>query len=426
MNDPSPVFGLIDCNNFYCSCERVFDPKLRGVPVVVLSNNDGCAVARSNEAKALGIGMGDPAHEFRHIARKHGVRILSSNYTLYGDMSARVTDVLRTFGDIEVYSIDESFLDLKPVTGSRAEYAQAIRQTVLQWTGIPVSIGIAPTKTLAKLANKNAKKTTAGVLDLTAPDARVEDVLAATDVGDVWGVGFMNAPRLKRIGINTALQLRDVDTTWVRKRMTVVGLRTVLELRGRSCIELEDAPTTRKGITSSRSFGKRVTRLDDLCEAVATYVSRAAVKLRKFNLACGTLMVFVETDRFRTELPQYNASRATTLATESDDTPELISTALSLTRKLYRQGYEYKKAGVMLTNLVRRSAVQQGLFDEVDRCRSAALMGVVDRINRTHGRDTLVFGAARLATTRKAWPTKFDRLSPSYTTRWDDVPVVTA
>ena len=423
-----PVFGLVDCNNFYASCERVFDPRLRGVPVVVLSNNDGCIIARSAEAKALGFQMGDPEFKVRPLLRKHGVRVFSSNYTLYGDMSARVMEVLASFAEVEVYSIDESFLDLEPVTGCRTAFAQAVRERVAKWTGIPVSVGIAPTKTLAKLANRAAKKLSPydGVLDLTAAGFPVHDLLARIDVADVWGVGFSHAPRLIREGIDTALKLRDTDIRWVRERMTVVGVRTVLELRGTSCIDLERVAPTRKGITCSRSFGKRVSRLDDLCESVATFVSRAAAKLRDHGLACGHLSVFALTDSHRPELPQVSLSLSCRFPSEADDTRELIAAALGLTRRTFREGYEYKKSGVMLTALVKRSAIQQGLFDGQDRERSAKLMTALDGINERFGRDTLVVGAAKLPKGEKSWTTKFDRLSPEYTTSRGGLAVVRA
>ena len=360
-----PVFGLVDCNNFYASCERVFDPKLRGVPVVVLSNNDGCVIARSAEAKALGLKMGDPEFKIRGVLKANQVRVFSSNYTLYGDMSARVMDILATYGDTEVYSIDECFLDFGPVT-DRGDLARTLREQVGQWTGIPVSVGIANTKTLAKLANKAAKRAS-GVLDTTTAGFPMDDLLAATPVADVWGVGFAQTPRLLKLGIDNAPKLRDTDVRWVREKMTVVGLRTVLELRGQSCIDLERVPPTRKGITCSRSFGTRVTRLDDLCESVATFVSRAAAKLRHHGLAAGHLTVFALTDRHKPELPQVSLTQSYRFASEADDTRELLAAALNLTRRMFRAGYEYKKSGVMLTALVKREAVQQALFDAHDR-----------------------------------------------------------
>jgi DNA polymerase V len=419
-----PVFGLVDCNNFYASCERVFDPMLRGVPVVVLSNNDGCVIARSAEAKALGLKMGDPEFKIRPILRANKVRVFSSNYTLYGDMSSRVMDILATYGDTEVYSIDECFLDFEPVA-ERGDLARALREQVGQWTGIPVSVGIAGTKTLAKLANKAAKKAS-GVLDTTAKGFALDDLLAATPVADVWGVGFAQTPRLLKLGIDTALKLRDMDVRWVREKMTVVGVRTVLELRGQSCIDLERVPPTRKGITCSRSFGKRVTRLDDLCESVATFVSRAASKLRHHGLAAGHLTVFALTDRFKPELPQVSLSLSYRFASETDDTRELLAAGLSLTRRMFREGYQYKKSGVMLTALVKWEAVQQALFDVQDRERSGALMGVMDEVNARFGREAMVFGAARLPKTDRGWTTKFDRLSPEYTTSWSGLPVARA
>jgi DNA polymerase V len=254
----------------------------------------------------------------------------------------------------------------------------------------------------------------------------MDDLLAATPVADVWGVGFAQTPRLVKLGIDTALKLRDMDVRWVREMMTVVGLRTVLELRGQSCIDLERVPPTRKGITCSRSFGKRVTRLDDLCESVATFVSRAASKLRHHGLATGYLTVFALTDQFKPELPQVSLSLSYRFPSEADDSRELISVALTLTRRMFREGYEYKKSGVMLTALVKREAVQQALFDRQDRESSTALMGVVDLLNARFGRDTMVFGAAKLPKSEKVWTTKFERLSPEYTTNWSGLPIARA
>ncbi len=415
------TFALIDCNNFYVSCERVFQPKLDRVPVLVLSNNDGCAIARSAEVKALGIKMGDPEFQIRHLIKRHGIKVFSSNYTLYGDMSSRVMDTISTFGDVEIYSIDEAFLDLTPVSDARTAFCQTIRQTVKQYTGIPISIGIAPTKTLAKLANKVAKKSD-GVLDLTAPDVRMDDVLDSVEVADVWGVGSANAPRLHKLGITTARKLRDVDTTWIRKRMTVVGLRTVLELRGISCLSLQAASATRKGVTSSRSFGKPVETLEALSEAVATFVSRAAGKLRREGLACGFLSVFVQTNVFNLKDRQYSNSCSMRLPVQSDDTPELIGHALTLLKRLFRSGFRYKKAGVMMLELVRRDRTQSGLFEEVDRERSVKLMAVVDEINSSMGRETLRYAVQGIER-KQAWPTRRERLSPGYTTCWNELPI---
>jgi DNA polymerase V len=295
------VFALVDCNNFYVSCERVFNPKLEHRPVVVLSNNDGCVVARSNEAKALGVGMGVAAFEIAGLLKKHDVETLSSNYTLYADMSSRIMETLSTFTpDIEVYSIDEAFLNLDGVCGSLADYGRQIRQTVKKWTGLPVSIGVAQTKTLAKIANHLAKRSTQfdGVLDLTG-STDVEKVLADVPVEKVWGIGIRSTIVLKRAGINTALDLSKADIEWIRNRFGVLGVRTVCELRGECCYKLEQNPTSRKSLVVSRMFGKPIESVDQLQEAAATYAARAGERLREEGLAARN------PDRLRHNQPVY-------------------------------------------------------------------------------------------------------------------------
>ncbi|MGC9326028.1 MAG: Y-family DNA polymerase, partial [Candidatus Hinthialibacter sp.] len=333
-----PAVALVDCNNFYASCERVFQPQLEGKAVVVLSNNDGCIIARSNEAKALGIKMGDPFFKIEPFLRRAGVRYFSSNYSLYGDMSQRVMNVLAQFSpELEVYSIDEAFLNLTGVlrrseweTDALSGYGRRIQATVRQWTGIPVSVGIAETKTLAKIANRLAKrsKTLQGVFDLRKEPDR-DAILEAVDVGDVWGIGSRYAHRLRQRGIANARQLRDADETWIQKEMAmgVVGMRLVLELRGVPCLPLDLSPGPKKGIACSRSFGNPVTLLSELRAATAAYVSRAAEKLRGQNSLCKTMSVYVMTNPFKNE-PQYYNSALIRFPTPTADTPEMIRYAL--------------------------------------------------------------------------------------------------
>jgi DNA polymerase V len=418
-----PVFALVDCNNFYASCERVFNPKLNGQPVIVLSNNDGCVVARSNEAKALGIGMGVPEFMVREIIRAHQVQVFSSNYALYGDMSQRVMETLQQFcPDLEIYSIDEAFLSLSGFRSRNfAEYAGTIRATVKRWTGLPVSIGIAETKTLSKIAGDIAKKTPGGVFDLlTCPDR--ESVLAKTPVADVWGIGKAHSQFLNGYGIHTALQLSRADNQFIRKQMGIVGLRLVNELRGLSCLELEQAPPTKKGITCARSFGKAITKLQEMEEAVSSYVTRAAEKLRREELAVTNLSVFLHTNQFN-EVAQYSNSLTVRLPVATDTTHELISVALQGIRKIWREGYAYKKAGVMFLGLVPASEIQADLFDNSDRTRSKKLMMALDSINKRFGSGTLQYASSGIA---KEWKATFNRRSPAFTTSWDELPVVRA
>ncbi len=420
-----PIFALVDCNNFYASCERVFNPRLAGKPIVVLSNNDGCVVARSNEAKALGIGMGVPEFQVRPLLRSHRVHVFSSNYTLYGDMSQRVMETLEQFcPDLEVYSIDEAFLGLLGFERhDLAEYGRQIRRTVKQWTGIPVSVGIAETKTLAKIANRIAKRTPdlEGVFDLLACSDR-ETVLGRVAVEDVWGIGRNHTRVLNQHGITTALQLREVDDQWIRKRMGIVGLRLVMELRGVSCLDLEQCPAPKQSLTCSRAFGTLISTLADMEEAVSVYTSRVAEKLRRERQAATVLTVCLTTNEFK-EGPQYSNALTLKLPVVTDSTADLILCALHGIRAIYRDGYRYKKAGVMLTGLVPISQTQADLFDSQDRKKTKRLMTALDAVNDRWGAGTLQYASSGIT---KAWKTQFHRRSPAYTTDWDHLPVAQA
>jgi DNA polymerase V len=420
-----PIFALVDCNNFYASCERVFNPTLNGQPIVVLSNNDGCVVARSNEAKALGIGMGVPEFQIRPLLRAHHIHVFSSNYTLYGDMSQRVMETLEQFSpDVEVYSIDEAFLSLVGFEPrGLLEHGRLIRRTVPQWTGIPVSVGIAETKTLAKIANRIAKRTpdTGGVFDLLACPDR-EALLGRVAVEDVWGIGPNHARLLKQHGITTARQLAGTDDQWIRKRMGIVGLRLVMELRGVSCLDLEQCPSPKQSLTCSRAFGKLINTLAEMQEAVSVYTSRVAEKLRCERLAATVLTVCLTTNEFK-EGPQYSNALTLRLPVVTDSTSELIGCALQGIRAIYRDGYLYKKAGVMLTGLVPVSQTQADLFDSRDRMKSKRLMSALDSINDRWGAGTLEYASSGMT---KAWKTQFHRRSPAYTTNWDELPVAHA
>jgi len=413
-----PLFALVDCNNFYVSCERLFNPALAGRPVVVLSNNDGCVIARSEEAKALGIGMGEPLFKCRDRINRHGIKVFSSNYALYGDLSQRVMQVLRDLEpQVEVYSIDEAFLSLPQGPGLTA-YAAGIRARVKQLTGIPVSIGIAPTRTLAKLANRFAKQENrgVGVFNLAAEpdtDARLESV----KVGDVWGIGRRHEKFLRAHAIHTALNLKQADDTWIRKHLSITGLRTVMELRGIPCITSTQAPTSRKSIICSRSLGRPVESLGELQEAAATYVAVATAKLRAQGLRAANLQVFIATSLHGPR--QFSANRTITMPEPTAATPALTAQAVQGVKTIYQPGYRYQKVGVMLTGLTEADCFQRSLFTTEDH-DSLPLMAAMDRINRRWGRHTLRMAAAGL---HKNWEAQQAHKSPAYTTSWAELPV---
>lgn len=420
------VIALIDCNNFYVSCERVFNPRLANQPVVVLSNNDGCAVSRSNEAKALGVKMGAPWFKLKDLARQQGLVACSSNYALYADMSNRVMSVLAQYSPCqEVYSIDECFLDLTGIPCRDLErYGQDIRERVRQWTGLPVCVGLASTKTLAKLANHIAKKNPqfAGVCDLNAlTPGECDNWFSMLGVGDVWGVGSRLTPKLAKLGICSVLELKRADPARLRSHFSVMMEKTNRELNGRVCIEMEEISPPKKQIMSSRSFGVPVTDLQSLEESVALYVSRAAEKLRRQKSCAGSLQVSIRTSPFNPAVPYYGNSITVSLPTPTDDTMQLAKVALGGLARIYRAGFRYQKAGVMLSELVPVSAVQPELFAGRVEGRSQVLMGVLDGINRKLGRGTL--HSAREGFTQP-WKMKQDHKSPAYTTRWEELPEV--
>lgn len=410
------MFGLMDCNNFYASCERVFDPSLNGRPVVVLSNNDGCVIARSNEAKALGIRMGVPAFQIRELVATHHIAVFSSNYTLYGDMSGRVMSILAEEApEIEVYSIDEAFVDMSGIS-RLATVGRRLTNRVIRGTGIPVSLGIAPTKTLAKTANKFAKKYPGyrRVCLIDSEEKRLK-ALRITPVADVWGIGRKLAARLEEQGVRTAYDFTLLPGSLVRKQMTVTGERIWKELRGTPCIDLESAPAPRKQICTSRSFGKMAEDFDTVSEAVATYASTCARKLREEGGYAVSLMVFIHTNHFREDLPQYWRNTVMHLPVPTADTLEIVHYAREGLRKIFQAGYRYKKAGVIITEITREA--QLGLFETTDREKREKLMQAIDRINGKHDRHV------RLAAegTGREWKLKQERLSPRYTTDMNEI-----
>ena len=420
-----PVFALVDCNNFYASCEKLFRPDLKDTPVVVLSNNDGCVVARSREAKLLGIKMGVPVFQIKSEMQRHGILAFSSNYALYADLSSRVMRTLEEMAPrVEVYSIDEAFLDLTGIESaiSLVEFGQQVRERIGHWIGITVCVGIAPTKTLAKLANHAAKKypATQGVVDLTNPD-RQRRLLALVPVDDVWGVGKRLSKRLNALGITTALDLANASPRAIRDQFSVVLERTVRELNGESCIELEEIPPTKKQIVCSRSFGVKVTQFELLREAVCEYATRATEKLRKEQQQAKVMTVFIQTSPFKDNEPQYSNSASGELLIPSCDTRDFIELANHLLKRIWKDGFRYAKAGVMLSDFYDPGMFQPGLFDDVStRSNSQQLMSVLDTINQSGAGKVFFAGQG----TKKDWSMKREHLSPAYTTRWDQLPRV--
>jgi len=416
--------ALIDVNNFYVSCERVFNPKLIGKPVVVLSNNDGCAVARSNEVKALGIGMGAPWFKFKDLAKQHGIIALSSNYALYADMSNRVMSILREYSpDQEVYSIDESFLDLTGFkTRDLIQYAQHMRQRILQWTGLPVCVGIGATKTLAKLANHCAKKRPQlnGVCNFNVMSSdELDKLLSEIPVGEIWGVGGKLAPKLEALGFKSVYDLKHANQKIMRREFSVVMEKTIRELNGDVCIELEDTPPAKKQILSSRSFGQPVRDYNSLAESISLYISRAAEKLRRQQSLAGSVHVYIRTSPFKPDDPFYSNGMTVSLPSPLDDSRQLANVALWALKQLYRPNYNYAKAGVMLSELVPVGKAQMDMFTKTETsAKSAELMKTMDSINRKMGKDSIKLASEGF---KKPWKMRQENKSPAYTTDWQHI-----
>lgn len=421
---PKRTIALIDVNNFYVSCERVFNPKLMNKPVVVLSNNDGCAVARSNEVKVLGVAMGAPWFKLKDLAKQHNILALSSNYPLYADMSNRVMSILRDFSpDQEIYSIDESFLDLSAFKQRNlVAYGQQMRNRILQWTGLPVSVGIASTKTLAKLANHCAKKQPIfnGVCNFnTMQQAALNALLSEIDVSEVWGVGRKLSERLKHMGIDTVLKLKQADDEHLRQQFSVVMQKTIQELNGHVRIELEDIAPLKQQIISSRSFGYPVTDYASLAESVTLYMSRAAIKLRKQNSYAGSVYVYIRTSPFIDKQPFYSNGFTASLPSPTNDTMQLVNIALWILKRLYKPNYQYAKTGVMLGELVPIQGVQNDLFSQAQvNPKTSKLMLTLDDINKKMGRDCLKLASEGF---KRPWRMKQENKSPSYTTKWNEL-----
>ncbi len=419
------MYALVDCNNFYVSCERLFQPALSGLPVVVLSNNDGCVVARSPEAKALGIKMAVPAFQVADLIKKHHIKVFSSNYALYGDISSRVMATLESLAPhIEVYSIDEAFLDLAGfrLMGSLEDYGRMVQQTIKKHIGVPVCVGIAPTKTLAKLANHAAKtyKATGGVVDLSCPE-RQQKLMNLLPVDEVWGVGRKTAEKLLQQGIKTVLQLSRCDTTRARRIGSINLVKTIDELNGTIRYAIEEEPETRKQLMCSRSFAEKMTDHDQLRQTICEFAARATERLRSEHLACRIVQVFIRTSQFNSSDPSYSNSATAKLSTPTSDTRTILKTCTDLFDSIWKDGYRYAKSGVMLGDFCEQTNIQHDLFaDHSALADSDRLMTAIDRINQ-NSRSKIWFAGQRPA---EDWFMKRANLSPAYTTRWSDIPKV--
>ena len=416
--------ALIDVNNFYVSCERVFNPKLIGKPVVVLSNNDGCAVARSNEVKALGVGMGAPWFKFKDLAKQHNIIAMSSNYALYADMSNRVMSILSQYSpDQEVYSIDESFLDLTEFQSrDLIKYGQHMRTRILKWTGLPVSVGIGSTKTLSKLANHCAKKRSEfrGVCNInTMPLEQLDSLLSHIDVGEIWGVGRKLAPKLQALGFNTVLDLKRANPERLRQQFGVLMEKTIRELNGTVCIEIEELAPAKKQILSSRSFGHSVRDYNSLAESITLYMSRAAEKLRRQQSFASSVYVYIRTSPFKPDEPFYSNGMTIPMPVPTDDTRQLVNMVLWGLKKIYKPNFNYAKAGVMLNELVPAQGVQIDLFSNVQTSsKSASLMETMDRINMKMGKESIKLASEGF---KRPWSMRQANKSAEFTTNWNQV-----
>lgn len=428
------MFALVDGNNFYVSCERVFRPSLNGRPVIVLSSNDGCAIARSNEAKALGIKMGAPWFEIQHLEEREGLVALSANFALYGDMSDRMMSIAAGLGPVqEIYSIDESFIGLDGVRGDLTKRSHSVRDRINQWTGIPCGVGIGATKTLAKLANHIAKTaerkpgsypdnlaTVCNLVNL--PGSDVDAILAATDVGEVWGVGRRIGQQLRDAGVTTVLDLARLSPSMVRDRWSVVLERTVRELQGEACISLDDAPSPKKQIACTRSFGQPISEITPLIEAVSEFTSRAAEKLRRQSSVAGQILVFAHTSPFRSG-PRFSKSVVVPLRRPTADSRLLVQSAVSGVRQIYEPGYRLSKAGVMLMDLTDDATKQCELdLEPVEARDRTKLMMAMDALNDRYGRGTVHVGSAARQCAPSDWSMRQERLTQQYTTKWSDMP----
>ena len=411
------MIALVDCNNFYASCERVFNPKIENKPVIVLSNNDGCVIARSNEAKALGIKVGEPAFKLKNLIEKYNINVFSTNFALYGDLSKRVMNIMSTEVEkMEIYSIDEAFLDFSDYASKKR--GLAIREKVKKWTGIPVSVGIAPTKVLAKVAGHIAKKHTKSGVFIFDDEDLIRRALNFFKVEDLWGIGSNTAKKLKSVGIHTALQFRQCDSSWVKRNLSVNGVRLQKELFGEVCYPIETKIKRRKSICTARSFGSEINKLSKLKEVIGSHANTCATKLRKEKSCCTTVGVFLSTNPFKPQAKQYNPYTVTQLHVPTNDSMEIVKVAIKALESIYRGDCIYKKAGVVVSRTVPQEQTQLSLFDSLDRGKRENINIAVDKVNSLMGKNKVhlaVQGNGR------KWKIKQERLSPCYTTRFADI-----
>ena len=415
------MFSLVDCNNFYASCERVFNPKLDKKPIVILSNNDGCVISRSNEAKSLGIPMGAPAFKYDSVFKKNKIHVFSSNFPLYGDMSSRVMNILSSYTpNIEIYSIDEAFLELKGFENyNLEEYGKEIRKKILKWTGIPVSIGFAPTKALAKVANRISKKfdkKTTGVYVINSKEKR-EKTLKWLKIEDVWGIGFKHATRLKSYKINKAYDFITLPDDWVRKQMSVVGLRLKKALEGKSVLSIEENRSPKKAIATTRSFEKNLTSFEDLKERISTFSICCSEKLRSQKSNCNSIYIFVKSNRHQKNKSQYRNGIVLTLPYASSSSITISKYALEGLKKIYKKGIEYKKAGVIVLGLIPNSKLQLNIFEK-ENPKHQILMKTLDFITKKEGPNKIKLANQDL---KKVWKMKQTKLSSRYTTELNEI-----
>lgn len=411
------MLALADCNNFYASCERLFQPSLRDKPVVVLSNNDGCIIARSNEAKAIGIKMGEPAFKIKHLIKENNIHVFSTNFTLYGDLSKRVMSTLRSeVNRMEVYSIDEAFMSFKD-EGRLEEKALMLKQKVAKHVGIPVSIGVAPTKALCKVANHIAKKHTKTGIFLLEDKKLIERALKWFPVEELWGIGRKYVKQLKSIGIHTAWELCQIEDNWIRRNLTIRGLKLVKELKGIPCFSLEETAPRKKNICTARSFGKEIATIQELKEAVSNYAHTCAKKLRKEKSICNKLTLFLSTNAYKPKAKQYYGVKSFTFDTPTSDSMEIVKASLDILKKLYRDDCIYKKAGVIVGDIVPEEQLQLHLFDTIDRNKRKAINQALDNINNHIGRDKVKLAVQGYG---RKWRLKQEKLSPCYSTRLDE------
>ena len=414
------MYGIVDCNNFYASCERVFNPKLYNKPIIVLSNNDGCVIARSNEVKRLGVKMGEPAFKLAALIKRYNIKVFSTNFALYGDMSQRVMSIIsENIPNIEIYSIDEAFLDLSGFNYFELiSIAHSIRKKILQYTGLPVSIGIGKTKTLAKIANYISKKELKYKGVFMIDKSNQDLILGKIPIKKIWGIGSRTESFFKYYGIDTAKQLQQLNTTWVRNRRSIIEEKIVKELRGIPCYSIGTYYLNKKSICTSRTFGEMVVSYNDLESSIAMYTARCAEKLRIQNSCAMFAHIFISTNPFREKYKQYIRYQIVNFPVGTNDTGEMLTYILKVLKKIFRSGYEYKKAGVIVGGIIPESHVQSNLFDIVNRFKSSKIMGAMDSINSKMGRDCIRYASQGYYS---KWRLKQENLSPCYTTRWSDI-----